>query len=93
MTRKDVSRNHSVLAITYLLQHRPIQLSENNTEKSTNDISFESHFGKTYNTPIELNTNHKRKYEKELNQTDIESYKWFRKNESVGISPNLDFKE
>jgi hypothetical protein len=92
-TREDVSRDHSALAIAYLPQRRPTQLPENNTEKSTNDTSFESHFGKTHSAPFGLGAGHKRKFEKELGQAGIESPKRPWKSEPAAASSNLDLKE
>ena len=92
-TRKDVSRDHSALAVANLPQRRPTQLSENNTEKSTNDTSFGSHFEKTHSAPFGLGASHKRKYHQELGQAGIESPKRPRKSEPAAASSNLDFKE
>ncbi|KAI9674970.1 MAG: hypothetical protein M1817_001376 [Caeruleum heppii] len=92
-TREDVSRDYSTLAIAYLPQRRPIQLSENNSEKSTNGTSFESHFGKTHSAPFGWRAGSKRKHEKELGQASIESRKRRRKSEPAAASPDLDPKE
>jgi hypothetical protein len=92
-TREDVSRDHFALAIAYLPQRRPTQLSENNTEKSTNDISFKSHFGKTHSALLGSGAGNKRKHEKKLGQANIESCKRPRKSEPAPASPNLDPKE
>ena len=53
-TREDISQDHSALTIAYLSQHRQTQLSKNNTEKSTNDTSFKTHFKKTNSAPFKL---------------------------------------
>ena len=93
-TREGVSRDHSALAIAYLLEQRcPIQLSENDTEKSTHDTSFESYFGKTHSTPFGLGAGRKRKHKKELGQAIIESRKRLRKSEPTAASLSLDLKE
>ena len=92
--RLIVSRDHSTLVITYLSkQYYPTQLFKNNIEKSTNNISFESHFKKIHNVLVKLDTDHKRKHEKELDSTDIESHKRSRKNESTTVSSNLNLKK
>ena len=87
-TKEDVSRDHSALAITYLPEQRhPTQLSKDNTEKSTDHTSFESHFEKTHSA------GHKLKHEKELGQAGVESRQQTRKSEPAAASPNLDPKE
>ena len=92
--REDVSRDHSALTIAYLPeQHYPTQLFENNTEQSTNDTSFESHFGKTRSASNGLGAGHKRKHQKELGSADTESRKRPRKSGPAAVSPNLDPKE
>lgn len=93
-TREDVSRDLSALAIAYLPEQRcPTLLSENNTEKPTDDTSFENHFGNARNVSFGLGAGHKRKHEKELDQAGIESRKQTPKSETAAASPNLYPKE
>ena len=88
-TREDVSRDHFVQAIAYLPEQCCLtKLSENNTEKLTNDTSCESHLGKTHGAPFGIVAGHKRKHEKELAHADIESHKRPQKTEPAVTSFN-----
>jgi vacuolar-type H+-ATPase subunit I/STV1 len=91
--RENVNRDHFFLIIAYLSQRRSTQLSENKTEKSTNDINFERHFAKTHSALFELGADHKRKHEKKLSQIDLKSLRRSRRSESAAISSNLNLKK
>ncbi|KAI9841853.1 MAG: hypothetical protein M1837_000323 [Sclerophora amabilis] len=79
--------------MAYLPEHRPTQLSENKTEKSTNDTSFKSQLGKTHSALSGSGTGHKRKHEEELGQVSITSRQQARKSVPAAASLNLDPKE